>query len=64
MGAIPLTEFESYCCLFVSDPEQRHWLFARIEALDVAYLNWHREKEESKKQQPLTSTREANGSRN
>jgi hypothetical protein len=49
-GAIPLTEFEAHCRLSgLVDPEQREWLFVRLEALDIAYIDYHRSKEHEKK---------------
>lgn len=50
VGAIPMTEFESYCRTFdVNDVERRHWLFVRLDALDAAYIEQHRETQEQKK---------------
>lgn len=50
IGAIPLSEFESYCRTFgVVDQDRRRWLFARVDALDGAYLEHARETQEQKK---------------
>ena len=50
VGAIPMSEFESYCRTFgVDGTEEREWLFVRLDALDSEYMDYARKQAESKK---------------
>jgi len=50
IGAIPMSEFQSYCATFgVDDIEQREWLFVRVDALDAAYLEHVHNQQNEKK---------------